>query len=106
MKTVRRHLKNHKNPKRVRSPFIHNVNQVEKEIAVLLSAIASPNQTPIKSLDKALKKLVQTTFEIRRQVMEACAQAILLDQIATWKEREMLRIVGDSLDCPIPYLAA
>jgi len=104
MKTVRRHLKNHRKPQKSPTPTIRDIRKVEAELNLLLSSIQSPDSLSIQGLDAALKKLLLTTFEVRKKIIEACAQAILADQHVAAKEREILRAIGDTLDCPIPYL--
>lgn len=105
MKVVKKHLSNHKNPQKPRHITINDLSKVDAELKTLLSVLNTQlDNPPLNELDQALKKLSHTTFPIRQQVMEACAQTALADQQVTWKERELLRAIGDTLDCPVPAI--
>lgn len=131
MKTIRRHLNNYFHPQKSRNTSIQNIEQVEKELSTLLSAVAQANDNEstsraafdsgikplfpnldmksletitIDSVDQALKKLLHTSFEVRQKVIEACGRTVLFDKTVTWREKEILRTICDALDCPIPHM--
>jgi hypothetical protein len=60
----------------------------------------------IDLLDKALDTLALSSAPLRKRVIEAAAACISVDQRVTVEEAELLRAVGDALDCPIPPLTA
>jgi Zn-dependent protease with chaperone function/uncharacterized tellurite resistance protein B-like protein len=62
--------------------------------------------TDLTAIDAALDRLAQTTPEIKRTVLKACAQAVAEDGMVADYEYEVLRAVADSLDCPMPPLPA
>jgi hypothetical protein len=62
-------------------------------------------QISIPTLNQSIKKLASTTLDLRQQIIEASARTALSDHEITWKEREILRAIGDALDCPIPSFA-
>ncbi|MGD9721155.1 MAG: M48 family metallopeptidase [Pirellulales bacterium] len=55
-------------------------------------------------LDEALDRLVDATPNVKKSVLEACAACIAADGKATVEEAELLRVISDALDCPMPPL--
>jgi uncharacterized tellurite resistance protein B-like protein len=41
---------------------------------------------------------------IKRNLLQACAQVVGADGVIQESEAELLRAVGDTLDCPMPPL--
>lgn len=56
----------------------------------------------LTQVEAALERLVQTTSEIRRRVVDAGAVAVAHDGILHEREAELLRAIADSLECPMP----
>lgn len=104
MKIVKKHLNNHKKPQKPRNIHIHKIEEVESELSTLLASIQIQTTHDVAAIENALKKLSETSFPVRQQVIESCAQAAFSDKIISWKEGEILRAIGDALDCPIPHL--
>lgn len=53
-------------------------------------------------VDRALNRLAQASPAIQKAVIEACARAVATDNVIQVYEAELLRAIGDSLNCPIP----
>jgi len=53
-------------------------------------------------LDAALERLALSVPQIKKNVLNACAETIAADGILQGAEAELLRAIADSLDCPIP----
>jgi Zn-dependent protease with chaperone function len=53
-------------------------------------------------LDAALARLALAVPQIKKNVINACAETVSADGIIQVQEAELLRAVADSLDCPIP----
>lgn len=53
-------------------------------------------------VDRALDRLANASYPIKRVVIDACAHCVLADGQVTVEETELLRTVGDSLDLPLP----
>ena len=77
--------------------------------AELLSHIARceipwlpPDLCDLSHLDVALERLSQAVPQIKKNVLNACAQTVAADGIIQEREAELLRAIADSLDCPIP----
>lgn len=61
-------------------------------------------QCTVQRLDEALDRLRQSIPGVKRRVMEVLAWATAADGKVTIEEAELLRAMGDTLDCPIPPL--
>jgi Zn-dependent protease with chaperone function/uncharacterized tellurite resistance protein B-like protein len=53
-------------------------------------------------LDAALGRLALSVPQIKKNVLNACAETVAADGLLQAAEAELLRAVADSLDCPIP----
>ena len=53
-------------------------------------------------LDAALGRLALAVPQIKKNVLNACAETVAADGVIQVPETELLRAVADSLDCPIP----
>jgi Zn-dependent protease with chaperone function len=58
----------------------------------------------IAMIDRALDKLAAGSPEVKRRVLNACAQCVAHDGIVRPHEYEILRAIADSVDCPVPPL--
>jgi Zn-dependent protease with chaperone function len=67
------------------------------EISLLL-----PEQCTLPQLDPVLERLSQAVPQIKKNVLNACAQTVAADNIIQEREAELLRAIADALDCPIP----
>lgn len=65
------------------------------------------DKTPLdhQRLDASLQQLRQLKPQAKRDLLQACAAAILLDANVSPAELEVLRAIGAVLDCPVPPLA-
>jgi len=53
-------------------------------------------------LDAALARLALAVPQIKKNVLNACAETVAADGVIQVPETELLRAIADSLDCPIP----
>jgi Zn-dependent protease with chaperone function len=56
----------------------------------------------LDKVDEALARFAQAVPQIKKNVLSACAQAVAADGVIHEREAELLRAIGDSLDCPLP----
>jgi Zn-dependent protease with chaperone function len=56
----------------------------------------------LAQVDAALNRLCQAVPQIKKNVLNACAQTVAADGIIQEMEAELLRAIADTLDCPIP----
>jgi hypothetical protein len=61
-----------------------------------------PEQCELSHLDSALARLSQAVPQIKKNVLNACAQTVAADGIIQEREAELLRAIADALDCPVP----
>ncbi len=62
------------------------------------------DQCDLKLIDAALDQMVAAAPMIKKQVIESCAATIGADALVTVEEGELLRVISDALDCPMPPL--
>lgn len=62
------------------------------------------DQCGLKAVDTALDQLARASLPIKKRVIEACAACIGADGHVTVEEGELLRVISDALDCPMPPL--
>ena len=60
----------------------------------------------LRSIHEALDKLASTSPAIKRRLLHAAVIAVAVDGEVTVGEAELLRAIGDSLECPLPPLFA
>jgi len=50
----------------------------------------------------ALDRLAQSAPQIKKNVLNVCAQTVAADGVIQELEAELIRAIADSLDCPLP----
>jgi hypothetical protein len=60
------------------------------------------SESGLKTIDAALDQLAAATPAIKKLVLQASAACIVADQQVTIEEAELLRVISDALDCPMP----
>ncbi|MFO1491894.1 MAG: hypothetical protein U1F77_14505 [Kiritimatiellia bacterium] len=61
-----------------------------------------PPECSLPILHECLDRLALTTFRLRRSILEACTRTIAYDRRIGAEEAELLRVLSDALDCPVP----
>lgn len=56
----------------------------------------------LDKIDAALNRFAQAAPQIKKNLLEACAQTVAADGVIQEREAELLRAIADTLDCPIP----
>ncbi len=56
----------------------------------------------LAQVDAALNRLCQAVPQIKKSVLNACAQTVAADGVIQEMEAELLRAIADTLDCPMP----
>jgi Zn-dependent protease with chaperone function len=62
----------------------------------------APEQCNLSQVDTALNRLNQAVPQIKKNVINACAQVVAADGVIQEMEAELLRAIADALDCPMP----
>ena len=60
------------------------------------------DQCTLEAFDRALERFAAATPALKRNLMVACAGAIIEDGRVADREAELIRAIGDALDCPVP----
>ena len=55
-----------------------------------------------ETVDKSLSAINSATPQIRKKVLEACSACVWANRRVTVRESELLRVIADALDCPVP----
>lgn len=127
-RTLGRHLESHFGKTKPPAVRYHSLTPLRHECEVLLSALARfggrdeterafaaavtelgtalellpPQETSLREIDRALRKLASLPPLLKRNVIRACTACIAADRRITIAEGVLLRAVADSLDCPVP----
>jgi hypothetical protein len=56
----------------------------------------------LASVDAALQRFDAAVPALKRSLMLACAATVMADDTVTDREAELIRAIGDALDCPVP----
>jgi Zn-dependent protease with chaperone function len=89
-----------------------NAAEVQKAFAVGAPYLRAPDETDlvllpreqcgVNQIDPALNRLAQSVPTIKKNLLEACIHTVGADGVILEEEAELLRAIGDTLDCPIP----
>ena len=71
------------------------ISQVELELV-------SAEECELSKVDVALDRLAQSAPQIKKNVLNVCAQTVAADGVIQELEAELIRAIADSLDCPLP----
>lgn len=58
----------------------------------------------LSDFDKALTELNMATPSLKRLILKTAANCVAYDGVISVKEGELLRVIADALDCPVPPL--
>ena len=62
----------------------------------------SERECTLESVDRALDRYDSASPTLKRSLMLACAATVMADDEVTDREAELIRAIGDALDCPVP----
>lgn len=91
----------HDDPAQARAAFAHGAETLGR-IARTEIPWLPPDQCELSHLDSALERFSQAVPQIKKNVLNACAQTVAADGVIQRREAELLRAVADALDCPVP----
>jgi len=83
-----------------RRAFRHGVQALHLESCV--ETILPSGQCTLAAVDEALKRYDAATPVLKRNLMMACAATVMADDTVTDREAQLIRAIGDGLDCPVP----
>ena len=65
-------------------------------------SILGPGECTLRAVDEALTRVDSATPALKKTFMLACAGTIMADDEITDREAELIRAIGDGIDCPVP----
>jgi Zn-dependent protease with chaperone function len=60
------------------------------------------DQCDLPQIDNALERLSQAVPQIKKNLLNACAETMAADGMIHEREAELIRAIADALDCPLP----
>jgi hypothetical protein len=88
------------NPAQIQAAFLQGAQQLNTSEPGL--NLLDGTACGLDKVDAALNRLNQTTPQLKKLVLNACAETVAADGIIQEQEAELLRAIADTLDCPIP----
>jgi Zn-dependent protease with chaperone function len=88
-------------PAQVEAAFQQGAQRLSSQAQTALALVAG-DQCDLPQVDAALNRLCQAAPQIKKNVLNACAQTVAADGVIQEAEAELLRAIADTLDCPIP----
>ena len=67
-------------------------------------SLLSQEACDLEQVNAALDRLSEAVPQIKKNLLNACAQTVAADGVIQESEAELLRAIADTLDCPIPPL--
>ena len=88
-------------PAKAQNAFQLGAQQLNYAAQIGLDFIPA-DQSDLPQVDAALNRLNQAVPQIKKNVLNACAQTVAADGVIQEREAELLRAIADTLDCPMP----
>ncbi len=64
------------------------------------------DQCTLRDVDAALSRYDAATPTLKKSLMLSCAATVMADDRVTDREVELIRAIGDAVDCPVPLFVA
>jgi len=91
----------HDTPDKVQSAFQQGAQQISYAAKIELRLIPEA-ECELTQVDAALNRISLAVPQIKKNVLNACAQTVAADGVIQEMEAELLRAIADTLDCPMP----
>ena len=66
------------------------------------AALLPASDCTLQAVDEALRRYDAASPRLKKELMLACAASVMADDRVTDQEAELIRAIGDGVDCPIP----
>jgi len=80
--------------------FRHGVQTLQ--LGQAAEVILPSDECTLDAVDRALRRYDTATPTLKRALMMACAATVMADDQVSDREAELIRAIGDALDCPVP----
>jgi uncharacterized tellurite resistance protein B-like protein len=91
----------HDDPARAEAAFQQGAQPMAYQAQTPLAFVPAA-ECDLTQVDTALNRLNQAVPQIKKNVLNACAQTVAADGVIQELEAELLRAIADTLDCPMP----
>ncbi len=88
-------------PKKIEAAFQQGAQPLSYAAQAEITLLP-PDQSDLSRVDAALNRLALAAPQIKKNVINACAQTVAADGLILETEAELLRAIADTLDCPLP----
>ncbi|HEX3719120.1 MAG TPA: M48 family metallopeptidase [Verrucomicrobiae bacterium] len=88
-------------PAKVRAAFQQGAAPLNASARAPLN-LRAPEQCGLEQVEAALDRLVESVPQLKKVVINACAQTVAADGVIEEAEAELLRAIAETLDCPLP----
>jgi Zn-dependent protease with chaperone function len=88
-------------PDKVRSAFQQGAAMLNPAARGPLT-LRQPEQCGLEQVEAALERLVEAIPQVKKNVINACAQTVAADGVIEEAEAELLRAIAETMDCPLP----
>ncbi len=88
-------------PERIQAAFQRGAQALSYAAQVPLTLVTA-EECDLSQVDAALNRVSQAVPQIKKNVLNACAQTVAADGMIQEMEAELLRAIADALDCPMP----
>jgi Zn-dependent protease with chaperone function len=61
-----------------------------------------PAECTLQAVELALLRYDAATPALKKSLMRACGASVIADERVSDREAELIRVIGDSIDCPVP----
>jgi len=93
----------HEEPDKIQFAFQQGAQPLSYHAQVPLSLLPQ-EACDLEQVNAALDRLSEAVPQIKKNLLNACAQTVAADGVIQESEAELLRAIADTLDCPIPPL--
>jgi Zn-dependent protease with chaperone function len=83
-----------------RRAFRHGVHALHLDPTT--ETLLPPDRCSLAAVDEALSRYDAATPALKKNLVLACAATVMADDNVTDREAELIRAIGDGIDCPIP----
>jgi Zn-dependent protease with chaperone function/uncharacterized tellurite resistance protein B-like protein len=90
-----------KDPTEEQSAFARGAKPLSHAAQVEIPFVPQ-DQCDLPQIDIALERLTEAVPQIKKNLLNACAETIAADGMIQEREAELIRAIADALDCPLP----